>query len=393
MLDTLKRIFGSRNDRMVRGYGRYIRAAKELEPGLKALSDEALRAKTEEFRGRLRDGTPLDDLLPEAFAVVREAAWRTLKMRHFDVQLIGGIALHQGKIAEMRTGEGKTLVSTLPAYLNALTGEGVHIVTVNEYLAQRDADWMGPVHCFLGLTVGVIKNSQSPQEKREAYACDITYGTNNELGFDYLRDNLAFSLEDRVQRSLAYAIIDEVDSILIDEARTPLIISGPAEESTELYLRINQLVPSLTRQEEEDGPGDFAVEEKTKQVHITEDGHERVETLMLKSGLLREGESLYDPANIRLMHHLNAALRAHALYKRDVEYIVRGGEIIIVDEFTGRTMPGRRWSDGLHQAIEAKEGVRVREENQTVASITFQNYFRLYKKLSGMTGTADTEAP
>ncbi len=393
MLDTLKRIFGSRNDRLIRGYGRYIRAAKELEPGLKALSDDALRGKTEEFRRRLQEGATLDDLLSEAFAVVREAAWRTLEMRHFDVQLIGGIALHQGKIAEMRTGEGKTLVSTLPAYLNALTGEGVHIVTVNEYLAQRDADWMGPVHRFLGLTVGVIKNSQTPQEKREAYACDITYGTNNELGFDYLRDNLAFSLEDRVQRSLAYAVVDEVDSILIDEARTPLIISGPAEESTELYLRINQLVPSLTRQLEEEGPGDFAVEEKTKQVHITEDGHERVEALMLKAGLLHEGESLYDPANIRLMHHLNAALRAHALYKRDVEYIVRGGEIIIVDEFTGRTMPGRRWSDGLHQAIEAKEGVRVREENQTVASITFQNYFRLYRKLSGMTGTADTEAP
>jgi len=400
LLPSLKRIFGSRNERLIRGYGRYIRAAKELEPGLKGLSDDALRGKTEEFRQRLREGATLDDLLPEAFAVVREAASRTLKMRHFDVQLIGGIALHSGKIAEMRTGEGKTLVATLPAYLNALPGEGVHVVTVNEYLAQRDADWMGPVYRFLGLTVGVIKNSQTPQEKREAYACDITYGTNNELGFDYLRDNLAFSLEDRVQRHLAYAIVDEVDSILIDEARTPLIISGPAEESTELYLKINQLVPSLERQlkqagpgEEEDGPGDFAVEEKTKQVHITEDGHERVEALMLKAGLLREGESLYDPANIRLMHHLNAALRAHALYKRDVEYIVRGGEIIIVDEFTGRTMPGRRWSDGLHQAIEAKEGVRVREENQTVASITFQNYFRLYRKLSGMTGTADTEAP
>jgi preprotein translocase subunit SecA len=400
LLPSLKRIFGSRNERLIRGYGRYIRAARELEPGLKALSDEVLRAKTEEFRQRLKEGTTLDDLLPEAFAVVREAASRTLKMRHFDVQLIGGLALHQGKIAEMRTGEGKTLVATLPAYLNALPGEGVHVVTVNEYLAQRDADWMGPVYRFLGLTVGVIKNSQTPQEKREAYACDITYGTNNELGFDYLRDNLAFSLDDRVQRHLAYAIVDEVDSILIDEARTPLIISGPAEESTELYLKINQLVPSLQRQlkeagpgEEEDGPGDFAVEEKTKQVHITEDGHERVEALMLKAGLLREGESLYDPANIRLMHHLNAALRAHALYKRDVEYIVRGGEIIIVDEFTGRTMPGRRWSDGLHQAIEAKEDVRVREENQTVASITFQNYFRLYKKLSGMTGTADTEAP
>jgi preprotein translocase subunit SecA len=399
LLDTLKRIFGSRNDRLIRGYGRYIRAAKELEPGLKALSDDALRAKTGEFRQRLKDGTSIDELLPEAFAVVREAAWRTLRMRHFDVQLIGGIALHQGKIAEMRTGEGKTLVATLPAYLNALPGEGVHVVTVNEYLAQRDADWMGPVYRFLGLTVGVIKNSQSPQEKRDAYACDITYGTNNELGFDYLRDNLAFSLEERVQRPLSYGIVDEVDSILIDEARTPLIISGPAEESTELYLRINRLVPSLTRQlkeagpDEEEGPGDFAVDEKQKQVHITEAGHERVEELMLQAGLLREGESLYDPANIRLMHHLNAALRAHALYKRDVEYIVRGGEIIIVDEFTGRTMPGRRWSDGLHQAIEAKEGVRVREENQTVASITFQNYFRLYRKLSGMTGTADTEAP
>jgi preprotein translocase subunit SecA len=393
LLGTLKQIFGSRNDRLIRGYGRYIHAAKDLEPGLKALSDEALRGKTEEFRKRLREGATLDDLLPEAFAAVREAASRTLKMRHFDVQLIGGLALHQGKIAEMRTGEGKTLVATLPAYLNALPGNGVHVVTVNEYLAQRDADWMGPVYRFLGLTVGVIKNSQTQQEKREAYACDITYGTNNELGFDYLRDNLAFSLDDRVQRHLAYAIVDEVDSILIDEARTPLIISGPAEESTELYLRINQLVPSLKRQLEEEGPGDFAVEEKTKQVHITEAGHERVEELMLQAGLLREGESLYDPANIRLMHHLNAALRAHALYKRDVEYIERGGEIIIVDEFTGRTMPGRRWSDGLHQAIEAKEGVRVREENQTVASITFQNYFRLYKKLSGMTGTADTEAP
>jgi preprotein translocase subunit SecA len=393
LLNTFKRIFGSRNERLIRGYGRYIRAARELEPALQALSDEALRAKTEEFRQRIRDGATADDLLSEAFAVVREAASRTLKMRHFDVQLIGGIALHQGKIAEMRTGEGKTLVATLPAYLNALAGEGVHVVTVNEYLAQRDADWMGPVYRFLGLTVGVIKNSQTSQEKREAYACDITYGTNNELGFDYLRDNLAFSLEDRVQRHLAYAIVDEVDSILIDEARTPLIISGPAEESTELYLRINQLVPSLKRQLEEEGPGDFTVDEKQKQVHISEEGHEHVEELMLKAGLLREGESLYDPANIRLMHHLNAALRAHALYKRDVEYIVRAGEIIIVDEFTGRTMPGRRWSDGLHQAIEAKEGVRVREENQTVASITFQNYFRLYRKLSGMTGTADTEAP
>ncbi len=332
-------------------------------------------------------------MLAEAFAVVREAGKRIMKMRHFDVQLIGGITLHQGKIAEMRTGEGKTLVATLPAYLNALTGEGVHVVTVNEYLAQRDADWMGPLFRFLGLSVGVIKNSQGPQEKRDAYHCDITYGTNNEFGFDYLRDNLAFRLEDRVQRQLAYAIVDEVDSILIDEARTPLIISGPAEESTELYLRINQLVPRLTPQKETDGPGDFSIDEKQKQVHITEEGHEHVEALMSEAGLLRQGESLYDPSNIRLMHHLNAALRAHAIFKRDVEYIVRNGEVIIVDEFTGRTMQGRRWSDGLHQAVEAKEGVRVREENQTVASITFQNYFRLYKKLSGMTGTADTEAP
>ena len=389
----LTRVFGSRNERLVRGFARAVRAANELEPQIQELPDEALRERTEEFRKRLKEGATLDELLPEAFAVVREAARRTLKMRHFDVQLIGGITLHKGMISEMRTGEGKTLVATLPAYLNALSGEGVHIVTVNEYLAQRDADWMGPVYRFLGLSVGVIKNAQGPQEKRAAYACDITYGTNNEFGFDYLRDNLAFRLEDRVQRTLSFAIVDEVDSILIDEARTPLIISGPAEESTELYLRINELVPRLTRQKEEEGPGDFSLEEKTKQVHITEAGHERVEQLMLQVGLLKEGESLYDPANIRLMHHLNAALRAHALYKRDVEYIVRGGEVIIVDEFTGRTMPGRRWSDGLHQAVEAKEGVRVREENQTVASITFQNYFRLYKKLSGMTGTADTEAP
>jgi preprotein translocase subunit SecA len=389
----LTRVFGSRNERIVRGYGRYVRAANQLEPGIKALSDDALRAKTGEFRQRLKGGATLDDLLPEAFAVVREAALRTLNMRHFDVQLIGGITLHKGMIAEMRTGEGKTLVATLPAYLNALTGEGVHIVTVNEYLAQRDSDWMGPVYRFLGLTVGVIKNAQSPAEKREAYGCDITYGTNNEFGFDYLRDNLAYRLEDRVQRALSFAVVDEVDSILIDEARTPLIISGPAEESTELYLRINELVPSLTRQKEEEGPGDFSVDEKAKQVHITEAGHEHVEQLMTGSGLLKDGESLYDAANIRLMHHLNAALRAHAIYKRDVEYIVRDGEVIIVDEFTGRTMQGRRWSDGLHQAVEAKEGVRVREENQTVASITFQNFFRLYKKLSGMTGTADTEAP
>jgi preprotein translocase subunit SecA len=393
VLKTLTRLFGSRNDRVVRRFGRTVRTTSALEPTIKALTDDELRAKTQEFRDRLKGGATVDDLLPEAFATVREAALRTLKMRHFDVQLIGGMALHHGKIAEMRTGEGKTLVATLPAYLNALSGEGVHIVTVNEYLAQRDADWMGPVYRFLGLTVGVIKNAQTTEEKREAYGCDITYGTNNEFGFDYLRDNLAFRLEDRVQRGLAFAVVDEVDSILIDEARTPLIISGPAEESTELYMRINELVPHLKRQQEEDGPGDFSVDEKTKQCQLTEEGHEKVERLMAEAGLLRDGESLYSAANIRLMHHLDAALRAHALYKRDVEYIVRGGEVIIVDEFTGRTMPGRRWSDGLHQAVEAKEGVRVREENQTVASITFQNYFRLYKKLSGMTGTADTEAP
>jgi preprotein translocase subunit SecA len=393
VLNLLTRVFGSRNDRLLRSFERLVQQTNGFERAIQALSNEQLAAKTPEFRARLKQGTSLDELLPEAFAVVREASRRTLQMRPFDVQLLGGITLHQGKISEMRTGEGKTLMATLPTYLNALPGEGVHIVTVNEYLAARDADWMRPIYSLLGLTVGVIRNSQDQDEKRAAYACDITYGTNNEFGFDYLRDNLAFRLEDRVQRGLVYAVVDEVDSILIDEARTPLIISGPADESTELYLAINQLVPQLTRQKVEDGPGDFSVDEKQKQVHITEEGHVRVEELMGKAGLLREGESLYDPTNIRLMHHLNAALRAHALYKRDVEYIVRGGEVIIVDEFTGRTMQGRRWSDGLHQAVEAKEGVRVREENQTVASITFQNYFRLYKKLAGMTGTADTEAP
>jgi preprotein translocase subunit SecA len=393
VLQFLTRVFGSRNERLVKAYSRKVQDGNAFEAQVQGLSDEQLRAKTEELRARVKQGATLDELQPEAFAAVREAAKRTLKMRHFDVQLVGGMVLHEGKIAEMRTGEGKTLVATLPAYLNALAGDGVHIVTVNEYLAQRDSEWMGPILRFLGLTVGVIKNAQSTAEKRAAYACDITYGTNNEFGFDYLRDNLAFRLEDRVQRGLSFAIIDEVDSILIDEARTPLIISGPAEESTELYLRINLLVPRLERQKETDGPGDYSVEEKSKQVHLTEAGHERVEQLMAEIGLIREGESLYDATNIRLMHHLNAALRAHALYKRDVEYIVRSGEVIIVDEFTGRTMPGRRWSDGLHQAVEAKEDVRVREENQTVASITFQNYFRLYRKLSGMTGTADTEAP
>ncbi|HSD73322.1 MAG TPA: preprotein translocase subunit SecA [Steroidobacteraceae bacterium] len=392
MLQFLTRIFGSRNQRLLKGYGAWVREANALEPAMQALSDDQLRAKTDEFRQRLAAGATLEQLIPEAFAAVREASRRTLRMRHFDVQLIGGITLHEGKISEMRTGEGKTLVATLPAYLNALPGKGVHVVTVNEYLAQRDADWMGPIYRFLGLTVGVIKNGQAAADKRAAYAADITYGTNNEYGFDYLRDNLAFRLEERVQRALNYAIVDEVDSILIDEARTPLIISGPAEESTELYVKINALVPRLRVQKQEDGPGDYSVDEKTKQVHLSEEGHEQVERLMSEAGLLREGESLYDAANIRLMHHLNAALRAQALYHRDVEYIVRNGEVVIVDEFTGRTMPGRRWSDGLHQAVEAKEKVRVREENQTVASITFQNYFRIYSKLAGMTGTADTEA-
>jgi len=388
----LARIFGSRNQRLVAQYTGIVRKINALEPSLQALSDQDLAARTQQFRDQLAAGKTVDDLLPEAFAVVREAARRTLGLRPFDVQLIGGMVLHEGKISEMRTGEGKTLVATLPAYLNALPGTGTHIVTVNEYLAQRDADWMGPVYQFLGMTVGVVKAGQTSEEKRAAYAADITYGTNNELGFDYLRDNLAFRLEDRMQRTLAYAIVDEVDSILIDEARTPLIISGPAEESTELYLRVNELVPRLKRQEEEEGEGDYWADEKGKQVHLSDAGHERVEELFVKAGLLQEGQSLYDPANIRLMHHLNAALRAHALYRRDVEYIVRGGEVIIVDEFTGRTMPGRRWSEGLHQAVEAKEGVKVREENQTVASITFQNYFRMYGKLAGMTGTADTEA-
>ena len=502
MLQFLTHIFGSRNQRVIKEFSRTVAAINEFEAQIATLADGEFPQKTKELMARHTAGAALSQLIPEAFALVREASKRKLGLRHFDVQLIGGLALNAGKIAEMRTGEGKTLMATLPAYLNALTGEGVHVVTVNEYLAQRDSEWMGPVFRFLGLTVGVIKNAQSSEEKRAAYACDITYGTNNEFGFDYLRDNLAFRLEDRVQRKLMFAIVDEVDSILIDEARTPLIISGPAEESTELYLRINALIPKLTRTPSEEivdrgvlvnklvhskirgdfhtgdvilsangrniasasdllaeisakklplklpmelwrdrrvhtiavdivagdaagatldidsgekNPlldaagisvvrltpeqryelavdGDFWVDEKQKQATLTEAGHQRVEELFASTGLLREGESLYDATNIRLMHHLNAGLRAHSLYRRDVEYIVRGGEVIIVDEFTGRTMPGRRWSDGLHQAVEAKESVKVREENQTVASITFQNYFRLYAKLSGMTGTADTEA-
>jgi len=392
LMNILKSIFGSRNDRVIRRMRKVADRINTLEPGIAALSDADLRAKTDEFKNRLAQGETLDALLPEAFAVVREASKRTLDMRHFDVQLIGGMVLHEGKIAEMRTGEGKTLVATLTVYLNALTGKGVHVVTVNDYLARRDADWMGQIYQFLGMSVGVVIAGMSPEEKRAAYGADITYGTNNEYGFDYLRDNMAFGLDQKVQRPLHYALVDEVDSILIDEARTPLIISGPAEESSELYRKVNEIVPRLTRQKEEEGPGDYWVDEKSKQVYLTEAGHEQVEDLLLEVGLLREGDSLYDAANLGVFHHLNACLRAHALFHKDVEYIVRGGEIIIVDEFTGRTMPGRRWSDGLHQAIEAKEGVPIQAENQTLASITFQNYFRLYQKLAGMTGTADTEA-
>ncbi|BCO33056.1 protein translocase subunit SecA [Thiohalobacter sp. COW1] len=390
--NLIKKIFGSRNDRMVKRMSKVVARINALEDDIQALSDEQLGAKTGEFRQRLEAGEKLDDLLPEAFAVVREAGRRVLEMRHFDVQLIGGMVLHQGKIAEMRTGEGKTLVATLAAYLNALPGKGVHVVTVNDYLARRDAQWMGRLYAFLGMSTGVVVPGLSQEDKRAAYASDIVYGTNNEFGFDYLRDNMAFRQEDRMQRELNFAIVDEVDSILIDEARTPLIISGPTNDNTDLYVTINKLIPKLVRQEDEEGEGDYSVDEKNKQVHLSETGHQQVEELLIAEGLLKEGDSLYDAANLTLMHHLNAGLRAHALYQRDVDYIVRDNEIIIVDEFTGRTMPGRRWSEGLHQAVEAKEGVPIQNESQTYASITFQNYFRLYDKLSGMTGTADTEA-
>jgi len=391
-LNILRKLFGSRNDRQLKRMSRGVARINELEADFKALSDADLQGKTAEFRQRLTSGESLDDLLPEAFAAVREAAWRTLEMRHFDVQLIGGMVLHDGKIAEMRTGEGKTLVATLPAYLNALTGKGVHIVTVNDYLARRDAEWMGKVFRFLGLSTGVTVSGQSFEEKKAAYEADITYGTNNEYGFDYLRDNMAFTARERVQRGRNFAIVDEVDSILIDEARTPLIISGPVDERSDLYAKMNAMIPELSLQEDEGGPGDYTLDEKNKQIFLTEAGHEHVEEMLVRNGLLKEGESLYDAANLNLMHHLNAAMRAHLLFQKDVDYIVQDGKIVIVDEFTGRTMPGRRWSEGLHQAVEAKEGVPIQNENQTLASITFQNYFRTYQKLSGMTGTADTEA-
>jgi len=389
---VFNKVFGSRNDRQLKKLNVVVDKINELEPTFEALSDDELRHKTDEFRERVTAGEVLDDLLPEAFAAVREAGKRVLGMRHFDVQLIGGMVLHQGKIAEMRTGEGKTLVATLPAYLNALSGKGVHVITVNDYLARRDAEWMGKLYSFLGLTTGVTVSGLDHAEKQAAYGADITYGTNNEYGFDYLRDNMAFSAADKVQRGVNYAVVDEVDSILIDEARTPLIISGPAEDSSARYKEINKLIPRLQCQEEEEGPGHYSVDEKAKQVFFTEDGHQEVEELLVTAGLLQEGESLYDAANIGLMHHLNAALKAHALFQKDVDYIVQNNEVVIVDEFTGRTMPGRRWSEGLHQAVEAKEGVKIQMESQTLASITFQNYFRLYGKLSGMTGTADTEA-
>ncbi|WP_047551222.1 preprotein translocase subunit SecA [Methylotenera sp. G11] len=393
MISTLfKKLFGSRNERLVKQYAQKVQQINALEPAMQALSDEALRAKTEEFKQRYTNGESLEKLLPEAFAVVREGSRRALGMRHFDVQLIGGMVLNAGKIAEMRTGEGKTLVATLPAYLNALSGKGVHVITVNDYLAKRDAEWMGRLYNFLGLSIGINLSQMTSEAKRLAYAADITYGTNNEYGFDYLRDNMVYGAEERVQRGLNYALIDEVDSILIDEARTPLIISGQADDSVALYTQIDAVAARLVAQKEEEGEGDFWVDEKAQNVVMSEQGHEHAEALLAQAGLLAEGSSLYEASNITLVHHLYASLRARNLYHRDQHYVVRDGEIVIVDEFTGRMMAGRRWSDGLHQAVEAKEGVEIQKENQTLASITFQNYFRMYAKLSGMTGTADTEA-
>jgi preprotein translocase subunit SecA len=400
-INILTKIFGSRNDRLLKQYRGVVNRINALEPQFESLSDDSLKAKTQEFKERISKGESLDSILPEAFAVVREGSKRVMKMRHFDVQLLGGMALHNGKISEMRTGEGKTLTATLPVYLNALSGKGVHVVTVNDYLASRDAQWMGRLYNFLGLTVGINLPQAPREDKQQAYGADITYGTNNEYGFDYLRDNMVYEVADRVQRGLNFAIVDEVDSILIDEARTPLIISGQAEDHTALYVAINKAIPRLTKQEGEADPitgegitkpGDFTLDEKSHQVFLTEQGHEVAEAIFAEMGLIPAGSSLYDPANITLMHHLYAALRAHHLYHRDQHYVVQDGEIVIVDEFTGRLMSGRRWSDGLHQAVEAKEGVEIQAENQTLASITFQNYFRLYNKLAGMTGTADTEA-
>lgn len=397
LANIFTKIFGSRNDRTIKNLRKTVALINALEEQYGKLSDEELKAKTAEFKQRIEQGSTLDDLLPEAFATVREASKRVFGMRHFDVQMIGGMVLHQGRISEMRTGEGKTLTATLPAYLNAVSGKGVHVITVNDYLAKRDAETNRPLFEFLGLTVGCNVPGMMPQQKKQAYAADITYGTNNEFGFDYLRDNMAFSVDERVQRPLNYAVVDEVDSILIDEARTPLIISGPAEDSSELYAEINKIVPDLVQQEKEDeegveGDGDFTIDEKGKQVHLTERGQIKVEELLTERGLIEEGDSLYSAGNISLLSHVYAALRAHKLYQKDVDYVVKDNEVIIVDEHTGRTMEGRRWSEGLHQAVEAKEGVRIQNENQTLASITFQNYFRLYNKLAGMTGTADTEA-
>ena len=392
MKELFKRIFGSSNQRLLNQYSKIVDQINALEDEITSLNDSDLLKKTDELKSLYKSNKDLDNILPLAFAVVREASIRTIGLRHYDVQLIGGLTLHNGKISEMKTGEGKTLVSTLPAYLNSLSGDSVHIITVNEYLAQRDAEWMRPIYEFLGLTVGCIKSNQNAAEKKAAYECDITYGTNNEFGFDYLRDNLSYESDSQSQGKLAFAIVDEVDSILIDEARTPLIISGQADQSTDLYQKMNSIVSQLNPGITESETNDYTIDEKTKQIYLTEKGHSSVEKILMKMGLLEEGESLYDPKNIRYMHHINAAIRAHKLFNKDVDYIVKDGEVVIVDEFTGRTMAGRRWSDGLHQAVEAKESLRIKEENQTIASITFQNYFRLYDKLSGMTGTADTEA-